>query len=75
MENICQTLLEFEMDIDVDLAAIDVREKLDLVRSEFPEDVEDPIIQKFDAGALPIITLALTGDARWTNSTISRTTT
>lgn len=63
MENVCQTLLEFEMDVNVDLASIDVREKLDLVRSDFPEGVEDPIIQKFDVNALPIITLGLTGDA------------
>ncbi|MBN2581495.1 MAG: efflux RND transporter permease subunit [Planctomycetes bacterium] len=63
MENVCQTLLEFHLDIDVDIAATDVREKLDLVRADFPEDVEDPKIQKFDINAKPIITLALTGDA------------
>lgn len=62
MENVCQTLLEFEMNIDVDLASIDVREKIDLIRSDFPVNVEDPIIQKFDVNALPIITLGLTGD-------------
>ena len=62
MENLCQTLLEFELETDVDVAATDVREKLDLVRGDFPEDVEDPIIQKYDVNATPIITLALTGD-------------
>ncbi len=63
MENVCQTLLEFELGVDVDIAATDVREKLDLVRSDFPADVEDPIIQKYDANAQPIITMALTGSA------------
>ncbi|MCJ8499773.1 efflux RND transporter permease subunit [Desulfatitalea alkaliphila] len=63
MENVCQTLLEFEMGVDVDIAAIDVREQIDLVRSLFPQDVEDPIIQKFNVNAMPVITLALTGDA------------
>jgi HAE1 family hydrophobic/amphiphilic exporter-1 len=62
MENVCQTLLEFQMDVDVDVAATDVREKLDLVRSDFPADVEDPIIQKFDINAKPIVNLALTGE-------------
>lgn len=62
MENVCQTLLEFQMDVDVDIAATDVREKIDLVRSEFPADVEDPIIQKFDINATPIVNLALTGE-------------
>lgn len=62
MENVCQTLLEFEMGVDVDIAATDVREKLDLIRSELPEDVEDPIIQKFDINAKPVATMALVGD-------------
>jgi HAE1 family hydrophobic/amphiphilic exporter-1 len=62
MENVCQTLLEFNLDVDVDIAATDVREKLDLIRADFPEDVEDPKILKFDINAQPIIHLALTGD-------------
>lgn len=61
MENVCQTLLEFELNVDVDIAATDVREKIDLIRSDLPEDVEDPIIQKFDINARPIATLALKG--------------
>jgi len=62
MENVCQTVLEFEMEVDVDIAATDVREKIDLIRSELPEDVEDPIIQKFDINAKPVATMALVGD-------------
>lgn len=62
MENVCQTLLEFELDVDVDIAATDVREKLDLILADFPEDVEDPKILKFDINAQPIIHMALTGD-------------
>jgi HAE1 family hydrophobic/amphiphilic exporter-1 len=62
MENVCQTLLEFHLHVDVDIAATDVREKIDLIRSEFPEGVEDPQILKYDVNAKPIIQLALTGD-------------
>ncbi len=62
MENVCQTFLEFYLDVDVDIAATDVREKIDLIRSDFPEDVEDPQILKYDVNAKPVATLALTGD-------------
>jgi len=62
MENVCQTFLEFELDVDVDIAATDVREKLDLIKADFPEDVEDPKILKFDINATPVAHLALTGD-------------
>ena len=63
MENVCQTFIEFNLDVNVDIAATDVREKLDLIRSDFPMDVEDPRILKFDLNAKPVIHLALTGDA------------
>jgi hydrophobic/amphiphilic exporter-1 (mainly G- bacteria), HAE1 family len=62
MENVCQTMLEFELGVDVDIAATDVREKIDLIRSEFPVDVEDPQILKYDINAKPVVTLALAGD-------------
>jgi HAE1 family hydrophobic/amphiphilic exporter-1 len=62
MENVCQTFLEFELDVDVDIAATDVREKLDLVLEDFPQDVEDPKILKFDINAKSVVNLALAGD-------------
>src|SRR4030043_183832 len=62
MENVCLSLLEFNLNVDVDIAATDVREKLDLIKADFPEDVEDPKILKFDINAQPIIYLALTGE-------------
>ena len=63
MENVCQTLLEFNLDVNVDIAATDVREKLDLIKADFPEDIEDPKILKYDINAQPVVHLALTGDA------------
>jgi HAE1 family hydrophobic/amphiphilic exporter-1 len=62
MENVCLTFLEFELEVDVDIAATDVREKLDLIKADLPEDVEDPKILKFDINATPVVHMALTGD-------------
>ncbi|HIJ72062.1 MAG TPA: efflux RND transporter permease subunit, partial [Planctomycetes bacterium] len=62
MENVCQTLLEFNLGVDVDIAATDVREKLDLIKNDFPQDVEDPKILKFDINAKAVANLALTGE-------------
>lgn len=62
MENICQTLLEFDLHVDVNVAAVDVRERLDAIKADLPEAAEAPIIRKFDVNAKPILTLALTGD-------------
>jgi hydrophobic/amphiphilic exporter-1 (mainly G- bacteria), HAE1 family len=62
MENICLTSLEFELGVDVDIAATDVREKLGLILADLPDGAEDPTILKFDVNATPIVKLALTGD-------------
>lgn len=62
MENACQTFLEFHVGVDVDRAANDIRERLDLIINDFPEGVEKPRVLKFDINAQPIINLALTGD-------------
>lgn len=61
MENVNQTLLEFHIGVDVNVAATDVREKLDLIKADLPEDAEDPKILKFDVNAKPIANLALYG--------------
>ncbi len=62
MENVCQTFLEFHLDVDVDIAATDVREQLGLIKEELPAEAEDPQVVKFDINAQPVINLGLTGD-------------
>ena len=58
-ESMSLTFLEFELGRDVDLAAIDVKDKVDAIRIDLPEDAEDPQVQKFDITAIPIINLAV----------------
>ena len=55
-------MAEFYLDIDVDVAAADVRDKVNLVRRELPDAAEDPIVQKFDFNAQPIMLLAVAAD-------------
>jgi HAE1 family hydrophobic/amphiphilic exporter-1 len=58
-EGMSLTLLEFNLGRNVDFAGIDVKEKVDAIRADLPADAEDPQIQKFDIGALPVINLAV----------------
>jgi len=60
-EGISTVVLEFELEIDVDDAAADVRDKVALVEPELPEDAEKPLVSKFDINALPIMSLAVSG--------------
>lgn len=61
MENVCQTFLEFHIGTNVDQAANDVRDKLDLIVKDFPDGVDKPKVLKFDINAQPIINMAVTG--------------
>ncbi len=63
MEIICLSHLDFNLEVNVDIAATAVRVKLDLFRADCPQDVEDPKIMKFDINAMPVVTMALTGEA------------
>ncbi len=63
MENVCQITLEFNLDVDVDTAAVDVREKLDAVLEDLPDDCERPVIEKVNINATSVVTLALTGSS------------
>jgi HAE1 family hydrophobic/amphiphilic exporter-1 len=58
-ENVSLVVLEFELGVDVDIAAIEVKDKVDAIYSEFPDDVEPPVVVKFDINATPIINLAV----------------
>ena len=46
-ENMSLITLEFEFGNDIDVLTNDVRDKLDMVSSQLPDDVENPIIFKF----------------------------
>ena len=54
-----EVTLEFEWGSDMDLLAMEVREKLD--RLILPEEATDPIVLRYDPSLDPIIRLALSG--------------
>ncbi|MCD8176106.1 MAG: efflux RND transporter permease subunit [Tannerellaceae bacterium] len=56
-ENISIVSLEFEYGTDIDVATNDVRDKLDMVASELPDDASNPIIFKFGTDDIPILML------------------
>jgi len=54
--------VEFELDRDVDEAANDVRDRVSRVRGVLPQEADDPIVQKIDVNAQPIMWLAVTSE-------------
>ena len=57
-ENISLITLEFEYGHDIDVITNDVRDKIDMVKSQLPDDSENPIILKFSTDMIPIVLLS-----------------
>ncbi len=56
--------VEFEIDVDLETAANDVRDKVSRAVSNLPPDVENPIVSKADADASPIVFLNVQSDTK-----------
>jgi hydrophobic/amphiphilic exporter-1 (mainly G- bacteria), HAE1 family len=52
----------FDLSRNVDVAAQDVRDRVATILQNLPDDVEPPVISKFDNESTPVITIALAGD-------------
>ncbi|MFZ1948080.1 MAG: efflux RND transporter permease subunit [bacterium] len=53
---------QFKWGKDMDIAALDVREAVDMTKTYLPDDADDPFIFKFSSSAMPILFMSVTGD-------------
>lgn len=65
--NVGQIVIMFELEVDIDIAAQDVRDRVASIQNDLPSDLEPPTVQKVDLGALPIMYLVLSGDMQIDN--------
>ncbi len=61
-ENVSIVVIAFKLEIDSKTAAQDVREKLAAIRDDLPDDIEEPLIQRYDPASLPIMSITVSGD-------------
>ncbi|PRC95047.1 efflux RND transporter permease subunit [Solimicrobium silvestre] len=60
-----QTYIEFNLNVNMDRAVQDVRDKVASVRPGFPKNVKEPFISRFDGdNAQPVTTLGITSKSR-----------
>ena len=58
-DGISLVMAEFHMGTDVDVAAADIRAQINQAKATLPEDAEDPVVIKFDIGAMPVMDLTV----------------
>ncbi|MFL5605486.1 MAG: efflux RND transporter permease subunit, partial [Gemmatimonadaceae bacterium] len=59
-DGFAQIIVQFSFGKPVDQATQDVRDAISAVRAQLPSEIIEPIVQRFDPSALPIVSLALT---------------
>jgi len=52
-------LLSFQWGTDMDIAALEIREKIDMVKSMLPNDASDPTVFKADPSMMPMMVLGM----------------
>ncbi|PYS87597.1 MAG: AcrB/AcrD/AcrF family protein, partial [Acidobacteria bacterium] len=59
IEGVSQVFITFVLEKNADVAAQEVRNKIDLVVNDLPETAEVPIVQKLDTDATPVLRIAV----------------
>src|SRR5256885_767922 len=62
-EGTSQVIVSFVLEKDIDVAAQEVRDKVNTILRDLPKDADPPIIQKFDPDSVPVLAIALSGPA------------
>src|SRR6267143_904272 len=59
VEGVSQVFVNFVLEKNADVAASEVRNKVDLIVNQLPETAEVPIVQKLDTDATPVLRIAV----------------
>ena len=60
-EGVSIVTVQFQLSKNTDAGAQEVRDKVSSILQSLPEGTEAPIVEKFDTGATPIMTIAVSG--------------
>lgn len=61
-EGVAEIGVEFSLDIDPAAAAQEVRDKVSAVRGQLPDSIKEPVIERFDMKAAPVIAVSFTSE-------------
>ena len=58
-ESVSTVVVEFNLEVKINEASQEARAKINAIRGDLPQGIEEPIIQKLDISAMPIVSLAV----------------
>ncbi len=61
-DGVSQVMMEFELEKNIDIAFQEVQARLGTIRSTLPKDMEDPVVEKVDLDAAPVLGVIVSGE-------------
>ena len=61
-ESVSTVVVEFNLEVKINEASQEARAKINAIRGDLPQGIEEPIIQKLDFSVMPIVSLAVRSD-------------
>lgn len=62
MDSVSIVSIKFLMEKDKDVAAQEVRDKVDLIKNDLPDGTDAPVIMKLNVDAIPVLNVIVSGD-------------
>jgi hydrophobe/amphiphile efflux-1 (HAE1) family protein len=61
-QGVSQVIIQFKLEKELDVAAQDVRDKINLILFDLPKGIDQPIVSKVDFSAAPVLLIAVRSD-------------
>lgn len=61
-EGFSSVVVEFDASADLDKSLLDLKDEVDSIKPDLPDDAEDPVVSEVNFVDQPILTIALSGD-------------
>ena len=61
-ESVSTVVVEFNLEVKINEASQEARAKVNAIRGDLPQGIEEPIIQKLDFSSIPIVSFAVRSD-------------
>ena len=61
-EGVSQVFIQFKLEKSVDVAAQEVRDKVNQILPDLPQDIDQPVVDKLDPDAAPVLFVSVSAD-------------
>ncbi len=58
-EGLSAIAIEFRLGVNINTAQQDAQSKINAIRADFPQDMKEPVIQRIDFNAMPVLSVAV----------------